>query len=311
MTTLYDLLGALPHDDAQGLRTAFRNAVKGAHPDIRPGDPDAALKFRQIVNASEILGDDEQRAAYDHLLELARLEQQSASKAALATRIHRVVSGIIGFAGVSAVTVGGYLLFMHMSVASVDPAHGVDAAARAAPEIAVVHPASSPDTAETTLHLGRENAKIQSEAFAASAAELAGAAESVAADNVSPAPEAATSEARSLLARRLIAYRNGDLSPLFAEMNHSDQPDPHFLPAYVDRGVIFYRLQKIDRAFAEVARPKQIEKAGRSKSAVTTTATKPRFHRTAFAAPLPRLFARRAAAQERPRGEGFASLGAP
>src|SRR6266436_5536725 len=51
MKTLYDLLGALPKDDAEGLRTAFRQAVKGAHPDIRPGDPDAALKFRQIVRA--------------------------------------------------------------------------------------------------------------------------------------------------------------------------------------------------------------------------------------------------------------------
>jgi len=44
MKTLYDLLGALPHDDAEGLKTAFRQAVKGVHPDIRPGDPDAALK---------------------------------------------------------------------------------------------------------------------------------------------------------------------------------------------------------------------------------------------------------------------------
>jgi len=39
---------------------------QGAHPDIKPGDPDAALKFRQIVRANEILGDVEQRAAYDH-----------------------------------------------------------------------------------------------------------------------------------------------------------------------------------------------------------------------------------------------------
>ena len=39
MDTLYDLLGALPHDDAESLRSAFRRAVKGAHPDLRPGDP--------------------------------------------------------------------------------------------------------------------------------------------------------------------------------------------------------------------------------------------------------------------------------
>ena len=73
METLYDLLGALPNDDAEGLRAAFRRAVKGAHPDIRPGDPEAALKFRGIVRANEILGDVELRAAYDELLELARL----------------------------------------------------------------------------------------------------------------------------------------------------------------------------------------------------------------------------------------------
>jgi len=63
MDTLYDLLGALPRDDAEGLRVAFRRAVKGAHPDLKPGDPDAALKFRQIVRANEILGDIEQPAA--------------------------------------------------------------------------------------------------------------------------------------------------------------------------------------------------------------------------------------------------------
>ena len=71
METLYDLLGALPDDGAEELRTAFRRAVKGTHPDLNPGDPDAALKFRRIVRASEILGDGEQRAAYDHLLDLA------------------------------------------------------------------------------------------------------------------------------------------------------------------------------------------------------------------------------------------------
>src|SRR5450756_339768 len=101
METLYDLLGAFPHDDAEELRAAFRRAVKGAHPDIRPDDPDAALKFRQIVHASEILGDAEQRAAYDHLLELARQERKSASGDAIAARIHKFASGVIALAGAS------------------------------------------------------------------------------------------------------------------------------------------------------------------------------------------------------------------
>src|ERR1700731_2510508 len=122
MNTLYDLLGALPHDNAEALRAAFRRAVKGAHPDVRPDDPEAALKFREIVRANDILGDDEQRAAYDHLLELARLEQLSEARHAIAARVHNLASGVIAMAGASVVTVGGYLLFMHMSVASVAPA---------------------------------------------------------------------------------------------------------------------------------------------------------------------------------------------
>ena len=54
METLYDLLGALPNDDADELRAAFRRAVKRVHPDINSEDPDAGLKFRQIVRANEI-----------------------------------------------------------------------------------------------------------------------------------------------------------------------------------------------------------------------------------------------------------------
>ena len=54
METLYDLLGALPNDDADDLRAAFRRAVKRAHPDVNPEDPDAGLKFRRIVHANEI-----------------------------------------------------------------------------------------------------------------------------------------------------------------------------------------------------------------------------------------------------------------
>ena len=60
METLYDLLGALPNDDADELRAAFRRAVKRVHPDINSEDLDAGLKFRRIVRANEILGDAEQ-----------------------------------------------------------------------------------------------------------------------------------------------------------------------------------------------------------------------------------------------------------
>jgi len=67
MGTLYDLLGALPDDDAEGLRTAFRKAAKATHPDLNPDNPEAALRFRQLVRAHDILSDEQQR-----LVETAR-----------------------------------------------------------------------------------------------------------------------------------------------------------------------------------------------------------------------------------------------
>ena len=115
METLYDLLGALPNDDAESLRAAFRRAVKRAHPDVNPGDPDAGLKFRRIVHANDILGDVEQRAAYDHLLEVTRIEQEQAAKHAVTAKIHRLASGVMALAGISAVAVGSYGLFLQLS----------------------------------------------------------------------------------------------------------------------------------------------------------------------------------------------------
>src|SRR4029453_6884109 len=114
MRTLYDFLGALPDDDAENLRAAFRKAVKGAHPDLNPGDPDAALKFRQLVRANDILSDEKQRAAYDRLLALALREREVTPKRIVAAAIWRVTNGIawgvIFLAGTLVVSVAGYVL---------------------------------------------------------------------------------------------------------------------------------------------------------------------------------------------------------
>jgi tetratricopeptide (TPR) repeat protein len=114
METLYDLLGALPRDDADELRTAFRRAVKGTHPDLHPGDPEAGLKFRQIVRASEILADQDQRAAYDHLLDLADQEQRQIKRHAVAHTIYQVTSGVIAFSLALGVIAGSYLAVMQL-----------------------------------------------------------------------------------------------------------------------------------------------------------------------------------------------------
>ena len=296
MDTLYDLLGALPHDDAEDLRAAFRRAVKGAHPDLRPGDPDAALKFRQIVRANEILGDTEQRAAYDHLLVLARRERQLASLHPIAARIHSLASTVIALAGASIVAVGGYLLFMQMSTASVAPTSKVEVAMRVSPDSATVRPADSPDPADQiTIVARREKTDIPADAAVRSAAAPTSSFESFPAPSFGVAPDLVLNDARFFHARGVFAYRYGNLNGAIADLDQAIQLDPSFSASYVDRGIVFYRLRKFDRAFADIARAKQIEKESRPQSK-PTTARKSHSDQTAVAPSITPL-ARRSTAQ--------------
>jgi hypothetical protein len=287
MKTLYDLLGALPHDNAEGLRTAFRRAVKGAHPDLRPGDPDAALRFREIVRASEILGDAEQREAYDHLLELAWLEQES--QRAPGSRIHRLASGVIALTG-ALVVVGGYFLFMYMSSASVASANNVDVDTRAAPNIAIVSGAEAPDTTGSSASPARPERKgIPVEAIVPRAAMLR------TADAASgPAPDLAASEAMSSQGRGISVYSERDLRASIADFDWAFGFHPQNLPGYLEPAVIFYRLEKFDGVFPGIAPAT----ASRSKSA-PTIGKKPRLVRTAVAPWVTSLFPWRTAAQSR------------
>lgn len=307
MDTLYDLLGALPNDDAEGLRTAFRRAVKGAHPDLRPDDPDAALKFRQIVRANEILGDIEERATYDHLLELARLEQISASKYAVAATIYKLASGVIALAGASVVTVGGYLLFAHISAASMPPGNDEDVTF-ASPEVAAVQPFDpTPAAAEMSAPVLRpENAVITREAIAPIPPMPKPKPVSIPADNPSVAAERATREAKVLRARGLSAYRNGDLNAAIADLDRALQVDPKFLPAYIDRSIIFYRQRKFDHAFADLSQTGPGKKASRSKP-LSIASRKPRFDQPRFARPAITFSESLPMAQEQSRADYFTS----
>src|SRR5262249_47745861 len=76
MKSLYDLIGAIADDDAEALKQAFREAIKSHHPDLHPGDPDAPLRFRQIVAASAVLRDARPRATNDRIRQLERQQFQ-------------------------------------------------------------------------------------------------------------------------------------------------------------------------------------------------------------------------------------------
>jgi tetratricopeptide (TPR) repeat protein len=140
MGTLYDLLGALPRDDADELRAAFRSAVKGVHPDLNPGDPNAAQKFREIVRANEILGDEEQRAAYDHLLDLAHKEQK---QQATAKTMHKAATSVIALVIAASASFGGYLVHQHLPLVSDRLKHLAEIATASPADFAGLTPAQA------------------------------------------------------------------------------------------------------------------------------------------------------------------------
>jgi tetratricopeptide (TPR) repeat protein len=296
MKTLYDLLGALPDDDAEEIRTAFRKAAKATHPDTNAGDPDAPLRFRQIVRANAILSDAEQRAAYDRLLALTRLQPRSSSKRSFTSdTIRKLASDAIVVTFLSIVIIGGYTLFGHISKASVIavneasaiPAKAVEVVARAPAEAAATAPTEQLDTAANDQPRDKsENAAAANEAMVPNAVAAAADTGSTqifaqvfaqAVAGVGPASvpaaqdaksyEAKPHDAKSYRERGIFAYRDGDLTRAIADFDLAIQHDPGSADAYIDRGIVLYRMHEFERAFADIAQAKRIESSNRTKTA--------------------------------------------
>ena len=298
METLYDLLGALPRDDAEELRTAFRRAVKGAHPDLNPNDPDAGQKFREIVRANEILADEDQRAAYDHLLDLAHREQK---KQANAKVMHKAATSVIALVVATGLSVTGYLLFLRELALADTLKHFAEVAtARPSDFAGLPRPAEtgSRPVAVTAASADR-SAPLDAAAPTTSPNPLTAAAQQVAANassdvivpvvvtpiaitpvaairpaglesamaSIGPPLEITPPDAHAYRERGISAYRTGDLDEAMADFDHAIRLDPKFSAAYIDRGILLYRLQKFERAFADIAQAKRIEKARNTKAA--------------------------------------------
>ena len=146
MTTLYDLLGVHPEDDVEGLKNAFRKAVKASHPDLHAGDPDAPMRFRHIVRAYAILRDPEQRLAYDRLLAFERDQLRSKSKRTISYTMRNFVCDAIVVAGLTVVMAGGYTLFADISRPAVVAVKVVEVPARGPAKIAAIQPARTVTT---------------------------------------------------------------------------------------------------------------------------------------------------------------------
>lgn len=61
----YKVLEITEQADEDQIRQAYRKLAKKYHPDINPGNPEAEEKFKDIVEAYEVLGDATKRKAYD------------------------------------------------------------------------------------------------------------------------------------------------------------------------------------------------------------------------------------------------------
>ena len=240
MGTLYDLLGALPGDDADGLRAAFRRAAKATHPDIHPDDPDAARRFRELVRAYDILTDRDQRTTYDQLLTIA-LQPGASKPTSVYETVRKYASNTMAATIISGVLIGGYTLFGFFSNAPgaaeilPDGAMGQRAALATSPEAAVERALGGPPA----------NAGVEVEAIMA------------AAFSNGAAPQG----------------RIANPFPGFALGNPLARRDPILAAGYLDREIILYRAPRFDRAFEPMVQAGRLSEPGRPK--ISPSARKP------------------------------------
>ena len=65
MNDPYQVLGVQKTDSDAAIRSAYRKLAKRYHPDVNPGKPEAAERFKEISAAYDLLGDKDKRARYD------------------------------------------------------------------------------------------------------------------------------------------------------------------------------------------------------------------------------------------------------
>jgi tetratricopeptide (TPR) repeat protein len=271
MQTLYDLLGALPDDDADRLRAAFRKAAKASHPDNNPDDRDAPHKFRRIVRAHGILGDERQRATYDWLLAVVDQQRGLDSKRnTFASEARSLLPNAIAGAAIAFVSIGAFLMFGYMSGVDIVPARVQGMTARAS-ALAAAMPAQRFETIGQAV----QGAKLDDVAVAArpDAADpvratpppsLAAATDNTA--TIPAAPDVAVKDAGYYRQQGSVAYHSGDLPLALIDFDRAIDLDPNSSDAYIDRAIVFHRMGDLKRAFADIAKAKRIDDLSRTQT---------------------------------------------
>ncbi|OCK54789.1 J domain-containing protein [Bradyrhizobium sp. LMTR 3] len=278
MKTLYDIIGALPDDDAEDLRVAFRKAAKANHPDLNPGNPEASQTFRRIVRANAILSDERQREAYDRLLEAARRQQhQKPNRSAFSAGIRRLGVDAMASAVASAVFIAGYLLLKPVDrlplasaqVTEISRSERAQTAAVRSTELSSQERTNPGDQLEdvgahTKPDVNPPDLKEPTTVASVSPAVTIGRAP--AASDVSPATESGPKDVKYYRERAISAYRSGDLYIALANFDLAIRQDPTCSDCYVDRGIVLHRMGDRKGAFSDVAEAKRIDALKRNKT---------------------------------------------
>ena len=78
----YTLLGLKRNASQEDIKRAYRKAVFRYHPDRNPGNGEAAGKFKQVLDAYEVLSDANKRANYDQVTRPAEAESKAEAEPA-------------------------------------------------------------------------------------------------------------------------------------------------------------------------------------------------------------------------------------